>query len=85
MIINHAGSGVSSLDTGQFFNLKQNIFQTEIMKWNSYDKLRLIVVPLFTIAALFNNKEKVDKVFNNLSIPLIFSILVPYIWFWFFN
>ena len=85
LIINHAGSGVSSLDTGQFFNLKQNIFQTEIMKWNSYDKLRLIVVPLFTIAALFNNKEKVDKVFNNLSIPLIFSILVPYIWFWFFN
>ena len=47
--------------------------------------MRLIVIPLLTIAALFNNKEKVDKVFNNLSIPLIFSILVPYIWFWFFN
>ncbi len=85
LIINHAGSGVSSLDTGQFFNLKQNIFQTEIMNWNTFDKLRLTVVPLFTIAILFNNKEKVDKVFNNLSIPLIFSILIPYIWFWFFN
>ena len=43
------------------------------------------MVPLFTSAILFNNKEKVDKVFNNISIPLIFSILVPYIWFWFFN
>jgi hypothetical protein len=85
LIINHAGSGVSSLDTGQFLNLKQNIFQTEIMNWNTFDKLRLTVVPLFTSAILFNNKEKVDKVFNNLSIPLIFSILVPYIWFWFFN
>lgn len=85
LIINHAGSGVSSLDTGQFFNLKQNIFQTEIMNWNTFDKLRLTMVPLFTIAILFNNKEKVDKVFNNLSIPLIFSILIPYIWFWFFN
>lgn len=85
LIINHAGSGVSSLDTGQFSNLKQNIFQTEIMNWNTFDKLRLIVVPLFTIAILSNNKEKVDKVFNNLSIPLIFSILIPYIWFWFFN
>ena len=85
LIINHAGSGVSSLDTGQFFNLKQNIFQTEIVNWNTYEKLRLIVIPLFTIAILFNNKEKVDKVFNNLSIPIIFSILIPYIWFWFFN
>jgi hypothetical protein len=85
LIINHAGSGVSSLDTGQFLNLKQNIFQTEIMNWNTFDKLRLTVVPLFTSAILFNNKEKVDEVFNNLSIPLIFSILVPYIWFWFFN
>ena len=85
LIINHAGSGVSSLDTGQFFNLKQNIFQTEIVNWNTYEKLRLIVIPLFTTAILFNNKEKVDKVFNNLSIPIIFSILIPYIWFWFFN
>ncbi|MBH19505.1 MAG: hypothetical protein CL851_03670 [Crocinitomicaceae bacterium] len=85
LIINHAGSGVSSLDTGQFFNLKQNIFQTEIINWNTYDRLRLIVIPLITTAILFNNKEKVDNVFNNLSIPLIFSILIPYIWFWFFN
>ena len=85
LIINHAGSGVSSLNTGQFFNLKQNTLQTEIINWNTYDRLRLIVIPLITTAILFNNKEKVDKVFNNLSIPLIFSILIPYIWFWFFN
>jgi len=85
LIINHAGSGVSSLDTGYFSNLKQNILQTEIMNWNFFDKLRLTLVPLFTIAIIFKNKDKIDVIFKNLSIPLIFSILIPYIWFWFLN
>ena len=85
LIINHSGSGVSTLNTSQFFNIEQNIFQTEIINWSIYDRIRLSLTPIITIYIIYINREKINMVYDNLSFPLIFSIFVPYLWFWLIN
>jgi len=85
LIINHSGSGVSTLSTSQLFNIEQNIFQTEIIIWSAYDKVRLSLIPIITLCIIYINKEKINKVYEDISIPLIFSITVPYLWFWLVN
>ena len=85
LIINHSGSGVSTLNTSQFFNIQQNIFQTEIINWSIYDRIRLSLTPIITIYIIYINREKINMVYDNLSFPLIFSIFIPYLWFWLIN
>ena len=85
LIIDHSSSGVSSFQGFDFINLKDNIINSESSDWNIFEQIRLVFLPVVFSILLFKNKEKIDKKFGEISIPIIFSMFLPYIWFWVFN
>jgi len=85
LITNHSSSGVSSFQSFDFLNLRENINISESSGWNIYDQIRLGALPVIFSILLYINKEKIDKKFGELTLPIIFSIFLPYIWFWVFS
>ena len=85
LITTHSSSGVSSFQSFNFFNLQENISNSESSDWNFYDQIRLGALPVIFSILLFRNKEKIDEKFGDISLPIIYSIFFPYIWFWLFN
>jgi hypothetical protein len=84
-ITNHQSSGVTSESVSIFQNYLINLNLSEYSSWNSYDKSRLIFIPILFIYVVFKNKEKINEKFGAVSLPLISSILFIYLWFWFLN
>ena len=84
-ITNHQSSGVSSEAAGFVQNYLINLNLSEYSNWNTYDKSRLIFIPILFIYVLFKNKEKIDEKFGAITLPLISSISFIYLWFWFLN
>jgi len=85
LITNHSSSGVGNIQSFNFLNLRENINISESTDWNIYDQIRLSALPVIFSILLFINKEKIDKKFGELSLPIICSIFFPYIWFWVFS
>jgi hypothetical protein len=85
LITNHSSSGVGNIQSFNFLNLRENISISESTDWNIYDQIRLSALPVIFSILLFINKEKIDKKFGELSLPIICSIFFPYIWFWVFS
>ena len=85
LITNHSSSGVSSFQSFDFLNFRENINTSESSDWNIYDQIRLGALPVIFSILLFINREKIDKKFGILTLPIICSIFFPYLWFWIFN
>ena len=84
-IINHPGSGIDSIDSKYSNTISYILTQTEVRNWSTYDIYRISLIPILQCLLIIKNRVKIDAQFKNISYPLIFSILLPFIWFWVFN
>jgi len=84
-IINHPGSGIDSIDSKYSNTISYILTQTEVQNWSTYDIYRISLIPLLQCLLIIKNRVKIDAKFKNISYPLIFSILLPFVWFWVFN
>jgi len=85
LIIDHPGSGVDSINRGNSQSISYILNETEVSKWSVYDRYRNSIIPLMLCLIIFKNRAKIDSKFINISYPIIFSILIPYVWFWILN
>lgn len=84
-IFNHQSSGIED-NRGSFFeNFILNLDSSEYSNWNTYDKIRLILIPILFIVLLLKNKKNIDEFFGFITIPVVSSISFVYVWFWVFN
>lgn len=84
-IFNHQSSGIEN-NRGSFYeNFLLNLESSEYSNWNTYDKIRLILIPILFIILLLKNKKNIDEYFGFITIPVISSISFVYVWFWVFN
>jgi len=79
LILNHQSTGFSD-DIS--VSLLDSIGSSEVGKWNIYDILRLAYAPLIFLVIVYRNRIKIDQKFNKISLPLIGSLVAPYLWFW---
>ena len=79
LILNHQSAGFSDDTT---FSLLSSIDSSEVGNWNSYDILRLAYAPLIFLIIVYRNRIRIDQKFNKISLPLIGSLVAPYLWFW---
>lgn len=79
LILNHQSAGFSGKTSDSFLNF---IESSEVGNWNFYDFLRLAFAPLIFLVVVFRNRIRIDQLFKNISLPLIGSLLAPYLWFW---
>ena len=84
-IINHPGSGVDSLGNKYSNSISYILTQTEVQSWSTYDIYRISIVPLLLCLVIIKNSNKINAKFDNISYPIIFSVLLPFVWFWVFN
>lgn len=84
-IINHPGSGIDSIDNKYSNTISYILTQTEVQNWSTYDIYRISLIPILQCLLIIKNRVKIDAKFKNISYPLIFSILLPFVWFWIFN
>lgn len=73
---------ISNLSVNQFL---QSLNNTEYINWNVYEKLRIIFLPILTIFLLLKLQKNENNIFSNLALPIVVSILLPYLWFWFIS
>ncbi len=71
VILNHQSSGIENISG-----------VSEVSNWNIFEVFRVLVVPLFFIYIVLNNKDKINNIFGLISFPLLFSTLSIYLWFW---
>ena len=84
IIYSHQSSGFSLLNNFSFQNFQINLNSSEFSQWSIATKLRTFISPIiFSSLMLFENKN-LSKHFVHVY-PLVLSISVPYIWFWFFS
>ena len=84
-IINHPGSGIDSIDNKYSNTISYILTQTEVQNWSTYDIYRISLIPILQCLLIIKNRVKIDTKFKNISYSLIFSILLPFVWFWMFN
>ena len=84
-IINHPGSGIDTIDSKYSNTISYILTQTEVQNWSTYDIYRISLIPLLQCLLIIKNRVKIDAKFKNISYPLIFSISLPFVWFWVFN
>lgn len=82
LIFNHQSSGVSVIDGSDQSSLLQSLYNSEYVEWNIYEKIRILVIPVIFILIILIEKQEISKHFHNLTLPLIGSVILPYIWFW---
>lgn len=84
-ILGHQSSGFKNTNLTFFDNLVSTISSSEFINWNNYEKFRVLIVPLIFMLLLLKNKEAIDNFFGYYTVPLLGSVLLPYIWFWIVN
>tara|TARA_B100000131_G_scaffold231809_1_gene223618 strand:+ start:178 stop:1062 length:885 start_codon:yes stop_codon:yes gene_type:complete len=83
---------------GNIFNYIENLFTlildhqsagfdnsnviSEVSSWNNYDFIRILIIPILFIYLISKNKKKINSFFGNISLALIGSTTVSYLWFW---
>lgn len=76
LIIGHQSSGTNPVS---LFDSLQN---SEVSNWNQYDIIRLLFIPVLFGFIVIKNKNHIDRLFGNISIPLVASVVSIYLWFW---
>ena len=76
LIIGHQSSGTNPVS---LFDSLQN---SEVSNWNQYDIIRLLFIPVLFCFIVIKNKNHIDRLFGNISIPLVASVVSIYLWFW---
>ena len=79
LILNHQSAGFSDDTT---VSLLSSIESSEVGNWNFYDILRLAFAPLIFLIIVYRNRVRIDQKFSKISLPLIGSLVAPYLWFW---
>jgi len=79
LILNHQSTGFTDDTT---INLLSSIQSSEVGNWNFYDILRLAYSPLIFLVIVYRNRMRIDQKFSKISLPLIGSLVAPYLWFW---
>ena len=78
-------SGVQIDSIFNFSALKISILNSEYSSWNVYEKIRIGILPLIALYLIIKNKIYINKIFGNISYPIVASILSIYLWFWILN
>tara|TARA_X000000368_G_scaffold409605_1_gene391805 strand:- start:1495 stop:3036 length:1542 start_codon:yes stop_codon:yes gene_type:complete len=82
LILNHQSSGARVSGIFNFENMSNQILISEVSSWNIYEVLRVGLIPIFLVAIVFYYKDQINETFGYISYSIIFSILLPYLWFW---
>ncbi len=85
LIMNHSSSGINTVNDKKFFDSIENIMSTEVAIWSSYDLFRVAAVPILFCFVMLKIKKILEFKFTYIIYPITFSVLIPYLWFWFFN
>ncbi len=85
LIMNHSSSGINTVNDKKFFDSIENIMSTEVAIWSSYDLFRVAAVPILFCFVMIKIKKILEFKFTYIIYPITFSVLIPYLWFWFFN
>ena len=84
-ITGHQSSGTPTGEGSFLSNLTNSFVSSEFATWNSYDKIRLTIIPIIFVIILLKNKEQVNNFFGEITAPIVSSILFSFLWFWFLN
>ena len=84
-ITNHQSSGTPTGEQNFFDGLTNSFISSEFSTWNSFDKIRLIIIPIIFLIIIFRNKEQINTFFGKITLPIISSLLFSYLWFWLLN
>tara|TARA_B100000161_G_scaffold265573_1_gene242606 strand:- start:1517 stop:3163 length:1647 start_codon:yes stop_codon:yes gene_type:complete len=71
VVLNHQSSGIENTSG-----------VSEVSNWNNFEIFRVLVVPLFFIYLVLNNRDKINNTFGLISFPLLISTMSIYLWFW---
>ena len=82
LILSHQSSGLEFIAESNNTTFLEKLDNSEYGNWNIYDKIRLSILPIVFFFILLKNRLLIDKTFNNLSLPLFGSALLPFLWFW---
>lgn len=82
LLNNNSASGVNNFANFSINIIKNTLKNSEIIEWSVFDIYRISLIPILSILLIFKNRTKIDNQFSNLSTPIIFSIILPYLWFW---
>ena len=55
---------------------------SEIVMWNNFDFVRILIIPLLFIYLVINNKKLLDAKFGKISLAIALSTAGSYLWFW---
>jgi len=84
-ILGHQSSGLKEDNISFFDNLISFFANSEFTNWNDYEKIRVLLVPIIFLALILKNRKFIDDFFGYISLPIFYSVLMPFIWFWIIN
>jgi len=84
-IFNHKSSGIEDNRESFFENFILNLDSSEYSNWNTFDKIRLILIPILFIFLLLKNKKNIDEFLGFITVPVVSSVSFVFVWFWVFN
>ena len=84
-ILGHQTSGLNSRNTSFFSNFYQTLLESEFGYWNTYEKIRVIIIPLIFLQFIYLNRKLIDQFFGYITIPLMTSFISIYLWFFIIN
>ena len=82
IIKGNSASGVNEFKDLNLYSIIENLNSSEFVQWNFFDKIRILIIPIFIVILIFNNREKIKIKFGNIAIPIISGITLHYFWFW---
>jgi hypothetical protein len=84
-ILNHESSGLAANNLTFIDSFIYSLNTSEFANWNTYDRVRLLIIPIVFLIILYRNKSEIDKFFGKITLPLMTSVSLIYIWFWIIN
>tara|TARA_A100001011_G_scaffold336248_1_gene365664 strand:- start:3160 stop:4566 length:1407 start_codon:yes stop_codon:yes gene_type:complete len=75
-------SGFESARNISFDLIIQQIRDSEVSDWSTASLIRIFIVPLISCLIIYRNKSEVFEKLGLHVLPIIFSILSTYTWFW---
>ena len=84
-ILGHQTSGLDSSNASFFSNFYQTLLESEFGYWNTYEKVRVILIPLIFLQFIYLNRKLIDQFFGYITIPLMTSFISIYLWFFIMN
>ena len=66
----------------QSVGIEETSITSEVVNWNNFETTRILFVPLLFIYIVTKNRKKIDKIFGDIALPIVGSVMAPYLWFW---